>query len=92
MQKTLGELIQELEELAEQVGNDTIVMIAHQPSWPLQENVDRPILLSEAIREAAGDEDEDPEEDGDFTEVVYLVATGHEYGMSPYAPRSVFTS
>jgi hypothetical protein len=87
------QLIEALEELAEQAGDDTIVLVAHQPGYPLQLDLDRAALLSESklsTDESDYDEDGDVDEDGDAEDVVYLIATEHPYKQGPYAPRCVF--
>jgi hypothetical protein len=85
------QLIEALEELAEQAGDDTIVLVAHQPGYPLQLDLDRALLLSEAKESAyERDYDEEDEEEAEEDDVVYLVATEHPYKQGPYAPRCVF--
>lgn len=76
------ELISMLEEMDENVE----VLIAHQPGWPLQEIVQGVVSLAE-MREEQDLEDDEEEPEGD---IVYLVAGGHPYGASPYAPKEVF--
>ena len=82
---TVGELI----ELLEDHDPDAVVMLAHQPAWPLAE------VLAGVVHSADMnddlDADRDPDEDlpkGDGC--LWLVAGGHAWDRSPYAPRSVF--
>jgi hypothetical protein len=73
----------ELLELLEQMNPETEVMIAHQPSWPLAEQV---------VAVIPSEEGPGPEVDEEVDEcpVVWLVADGHARDRSPYAPRWVF--
>jgi len=50
----INELIAELEHLAEYAGDDAEVMLAHQPSWPLQSNVGATTLVGNVIYIAEG--------------------------------------
>jgi hypothetical protein len=75
---TVGELL----ELLADHDPEAPVMIAHQPGWPLAE------VVAGVVHSADSDHDGD-DLDTD-TECVWLVAGGHEYGRSPYAPGWVF--
>jgi len=78
--------VRDLISMLEEMDEDTEVLIAHQPSWPLQEIVQGVVSLAELREEQElEDDDEEPQ-----TDVVYLVAGGHPYGASPYAPKEVF--
>lgn len=72
-----------LMEALERLDPDAEVLIAHQPSWPLQER------LADVVDSDDLDvRDEDDPDRGPA--VVYLVAGGHPHNGSPYAPRAVF--
>jgi hypothetical protein len=73
--------VQDLLDLLEGYDPDTPVMIAHQPGWPLAET-----LAGVAHRDH--DDDLDAEDHGD--DILWLVAGGHPWDRSPYAPRWVF--
>lgn len=79
---TLGELVARLDELLEEGYDDeTEVLIATQPSWPLQFFIAG--VVSSSDLEA--DEDEHPHL-GDST--IYLVEGGHP--AHPYASRQLW--
>ena len=60
---------------------------AHQPSWPLAEN-----LTSFKIMAADGEEEPEFDFSGDVGEqICWVVLNGHPHDMSPYAPNSVFS-
>lgn len=71
--------VQDLLDLLTGYDPETPVLIAHQPSWPLAET-----LAGVAHRDDVGD-DEDRGDD-----VVWLVAGGHAWDRSPYAPSWAF--
>jgi hypothetical protein len=75
--------VRELLELLADHDPDTPVMIAHQPSWPLAEVLAGVVHASDVEREA-----DDDEPAGD--ECLWLVAGGHAWDRSPYAPSFVF--
>ncbi len=85
--------VQELRELLENYEDNDVVLIAHQPSWPLQE-VLQSVVSTEEIEveeeEVEGIDANEDEEDEELPRYVYLVAGGHPYDTSPYAPRGVF--
>ena len=82
----------------------TPVLIAHQPSWPLAEVlagvVDRECRVDDRECEEhdgflvghAGCSWTPNDEDDADGDAVWLVAGGHPYDRSPYAPRWVFDS
>lgn len=100
----LSELIEQLEELAEESDGDPEVLVAHQPSWPLQESLVRATFLESEDEEcdgcgrtvgacAAGHGCEEPCELEEADKVLYLVAYGEprlDGRSAPYAPRSLF--
>lgn len=51
---TIRELIDELEELAEEHGDDCEVRIAHQPSWPFEYGI------GEVVADVSEDDEEEP--------------------------------
>ena len=97
---TIRELIESLEEAADMYGDDCRIIAAHQPSWPLAEEIGRPIMLVD-------DDDIDPdglltaEEKADALaaeadvpnearEICWLPLDGHPTDLSPYAPSAIF--
>lgn len=96
MTLTLTQLIEALEDVRAEVGGDVQVLSAHQPAWPLAENVGRPVVLYDEGDEMDGFADERaPVVDYTVEEdepVVWLPLTGHPEGRSPYAPSAVFDS
>jgi hypothetical protein len=94
MATTIRELIDALEEAAEMYGDDTQILAAHQPNYPLAETISGIAVLN-------ADDDEDNESDdirdiNTDNAVAWVVLSGHpsEYGdwkhTSPYAPRGAF--
>jgi len=86
--------VRELIELLEEYDGDYEVLLAHQPSWPLQFTVSH-VISHEEILENNYDEDEDEESEPE--DVVYIVEGGHPGGygkngrpFSPYAPRGAW--
>lgn len=78
--------VKELIEYLEDQEPDLEVLVAHQPNWPLQETVSHVSSMEDIAFEEDWD-DVDREEKGKF---VWIVAGGHPWDASPYAPRSVF--
>ena len=69
------------------------VVGAHQPSWPLPENLTRLKIMSASAEEESEDEDgwsESEPLDEDDEKICWVVLNGHPHDMSPYAPSSVF--
>lgn len=75
--------VRELRSYLKDFDNELEVMIAHQPGWPLAETLAAVVQLEDE------DDDEDEASESD-TEVVWLVAGGHDWSRSPYAPSAVF--
>lgn len=75
---TLGELLAQLSELAETVGEDLPVLVAHQPFHP---------LALEVHHVAFDEEDNSP---NPSYSVAWVVCKEHPDWRSPYAPREVF--
>jgi hypothetical protein len=85
MTKTLRDLIDELEELAEEHGDDVEVRMAQQPNWPFEYSVDAVVAVVNV------DEDEEGEVEPKAGEpiVVYL-AEGRQLGyLSGFAVRAL---
>lgn len=81
--------VHELRDLLEDYDDNADVLIAHQPSWPLQEVVQRVVSTDELQDEMEpSDEDYDDDDEDLRASTVYLVAGGHPYDGSPYAPRA----
>tara|TARA_R110000803_G_scaffold149887_1_gene215347 strand:- start:208 stop:567 length:360 start_codon:yes stop_codon:yes gene_type:complete len=74
------------------------VVGAHQPRWPLAENISHVKLMNVNGEEDSGEEYEEYEEYDDninesseLSEVVcWIVLNGHPNDMSPYAPKTCF--
>ena len=88
---TVGDLIAALENY----DPETPVMIGHQPSWPLAETVAGVVGPDDRETCHLADHEECDLEDGyhvddEGPETVWLVAGGHAWDRSPYAPRAIF--
>lgn len=93
---TIQELIEQLEDLREQVGEDAEVRYASQPSWPFENSIrdayaltkdERRYMAEEAMREEGMDEGEikeniDEDELDEAEDVVYL-EEGRQIGYLP---------
>ena len=75
---TLRELIEELEEHAQDFGDETEVRLAQQPNWPFEYSVGATV----AIDPASALEDEDDEEIEDGKTIVYI-GEGSQLGYLP---------
>jgi hypothetical protein len=89
--------VRDLIELLENYDDDADVMVAHQPSYPLAEtlagvasNDDREAECPEHDGYLVGHAGCDLEPESDDETIVWLVAGGHHWDRSPYAPRWVF--
>jgi hypothetical protein len=84
---TVNEMIERLQEVAENGSGDCELRLAFQPSWPLQFTVG-------GVAEPGDPEDpEDPSSDDepvDAASVVYITEGGHPSIDSPYAPAWAF--
>lgn len=77
--KTVRELIDYLEEIAEDHGDDTVVRVAFQPSYPLAAHL-------ACVTAIEGDESNPTAKP-----VVWLAATsGVDYDERPYAPADAW--
>lgn len=80
----ISELMGELEEAAEDLGEDAEVRVAYQPSWPLRATL-RYITVASG---STYDEDEEAPGQEEDTAMVWLaVGDGVPFGENPYAPR-----
>lgn len=83
MAYTVADLIERLQELPE----DAVVRIAHQPTYPLQFAL-RGVADSREV--ADWDEDEPSTHADDETVIVWLVDGDHPHDDSPYAPSAIW--
>jgi hypothetical protein len=83
---TVGELRSTLEELCDAGYEGSEVYLGHQPSWPLAEVISGVVAYDEV---SVPDDEEDEDKPDEYAESIWIVAGGHPYGMSPYAPRCV---
>jgi hypothetical protein len=82
--------VRDLLELLADYDEDMEVRIAHQPNWPLQEILQSVVSLNEVREDEDVTEDEmDAEEDAE-PDVLFLVAGGHPWNGSPYAPKALW--
>lgn len=85
---TVNEMIERLQEAADDGFGECEVRLAFQPSWPLQFTV-AGIATPDDESRAQGEPDEEP---NDAASVVYLVEGGHPDDDSPYAPAWAFAA
>jgi hypothetical protein len=74
--------VQDLLDLLTGYDPETPVLIAHQPGYPLAETL-AGVAHRDDVPAELGDEDQ-------ADDVVWLVAGGHPWDRSPYAPAWVF--
>lgn len=79
---TLAELIQQLNNLAEELGSDTEVRLAMQPSWPFEYNI------SQVVAVDLGEQEQDDDYyigTGEAVEPQYIVylSEGQQIGYLP---------
>lgn len=92
---TVRQLIESLEEIAAEYGDDTQVLAAHQPNYPLAERlacvVSTLVLDDEIVEDALDDDDAEK-----AAPVAWLVLAGHPDGYgdcawsSPYASSALW--
>lgn len=70
----------------ENYDEDTEVLVAQQPSWPLQFVLSGVVSTEDLAEEGYLDEEAEPTEEA----VLYLVAGEHPHKLGPYAPSAVF--
>lgn len=93
---TIQELIDQLEDMKDSVGENAEVRFASQPSWPFEYSIrdvhvlnkdERRQLAEEAMREDGMDEDEIrenfDEDELEFTEDVVYLEEGSQIGYLP---------
>ena len=85
---TLNELIERLQEAAEDGFGESEVRLAFQPRWPLQFEVAGVSTPNDASR-SKGEPDEEPD---DVASVIYIVEGNHPHDDSPYAPSWAFAA
>jgi hypothetical protein len=77
---TIRELIDELEDLAEEHGDETDVRLAQQPSWPFEYSIGK----VEAVLVGGDDEEEDEASvPDDLRAGVIYIAEGRQLGYLP---------
>ena len=69
---TLSELIERLEELRDEVGENAEVRIMSQPNWPFENSI-KGLTTSRQMNEQADPEDVDVSENENDPEVVFIV-------------------
>lgn len=84
MIRTIRELIDALEEAAEQVGDDAEIRIGHQPSWPLELSIARVVTSADLAHAHDPDEgDYDPDDvDEDEGPAVAWITEGDQLGYA----------
>lgn len=92
---TIRELIEQLEELAEDYGDETRIVGAFQPSYPLAAEIGTPVVIDPA----QPDDDEEliddelaAERDANGPPIAWLPLLGHPYDLNPYAPQAAFSA
>ena len=85
---TVNEMIERLQEAADDGFGECEVRLAFQPSWPLQFQVGGVATPDDESR-AADDPDEEPD---DASRVVYITEGSHPRDDSPYAPAWAFAA
>ena len=87
------DILDELPEAEEQAAAIRVVG-AHQPNYPLAENISRFVLLPSDEADEADEADEDSYNEidlsGDKELICWLTLDGHPTDLSPYAPYSCF--
>ena len=83
---TVDEMIERLQEAADDGFGACELRLAFQPSWPLQFEVGG-IATPDVESRATDEPDEEPKE---TTPVVYITEGDHPRNDSPYAPAWVF--
>lgn len=85
---TVNEMIERLEEVAEDGYGNCELRLAFQPRWALQFTIGGIATPDDASR-GQGEPDEEPD---DAASVVYIVEGEHPGDDSPYAPAWAFTA
>lgn len=76
---TIQDLISELQDMAEQYGEETEVRLAQQPQWPFEYSISNIVAVN--INEP--DEDEEEAEYDDDTEMIVYISEGSQLGYLP---------
>lgn len=85
---TVNEMIERLQDVAEDGFGECELRLAFQPNWPLQFTI-AGITIPDDESRSMGEPDEEPD---DAASVVYLVEGGHPTDDSPYAPAWAFAA
>lgn len=85
---TVNEMIERLQDVAEDGFGKCELRLAFQPNWPLQFTI-AGITIPDDESRSMGEPDEEPD---DAASVVYLVEGGHPTDDSPYAPAWAFAA
>jgi hypothetical protein len=85
---TVNEMVERLQEVAEDGFGECELRLAFQPNWALQFTVGGIAVPDDESRGAA-EPDEEPD---DAASVVYIVEGGHPADDSPYAPGWAFAA
>jgi hypothetical protein len=88
--QTVAELIAELQEFADQYGEDSPVRVASQPSYPLANAVTGVTHFAVDGTDTPENDDEDTDDPRRHTVWITVDGVGGYDGESPYAPRWVF--
>ncbi len=83
---TVNEMIERLQEAADEGFGDCEVRLAFQPSWPLQFEIGGIATPDDESREMG----EPDEESNEASSVVYITEGSHPRDDSPYAPKWAF--
>lgn len=86
---TLGDLIERLQDLAEEHGEDLEVRLAHQPNWPLEYSIGE-VTTTEAVRDGDLDEDGEAAQPEDAQPAIVYIGEGQQLGyLSGDASRAL---
>lgn len=85
---TVNEMIERLQEVAEDGFGECELRLAFQPNWPLQFRIGGIAVPADESR-GMGEPDEEPD---DADSVVYIVEGNHPRDDSPYAPGWAFAA
>ena len=77
---TIRDLIDELEDLAEEHGDETEVRLAIQPNWPFEHSIREIVAVSPA--DAADEDEDEPGDDAEAEPIVYI-GEGSQIGYLP---------
>lgn len=80
---TIGEMIEQLEMIADEYGSDVEVRLATQPNWPFEYSITDTIV---ATADIDFDEDEEDEDEEPMPNIVYI-GEGRQIGYLPGGVR-----